>query len=78
MKFCNCLSGNSFSDLFADRTDFRHAGGEAFLQLDFNVEDLGFDWLGEFRRAEFVQCYWIVTIDGLPFRVVVAFVEDAP
>ncbi len=64
--------------LFADRADFRHAGGETFLQLDFNVEDLGFDWLGEFRRAEFVQCDGIFAVDGLPFSIVIAFVKDAP
>ena len=64
--------------LFTDWADFRHAGGEAFLQFDFNVEDLGLDWFGEFRRAEFVQRDGILAVDGLPFRVVVAFVKDAP
>ena len=56
--------------LFTDRADFRHAAGEACLQLDFDVEHLGFDWPGEFRRAESVQGDWIIAVDGLPFRVI--------
>ena len=63
--------------LFADGANFRHAAGEAFLQCDFNSEHLGFDWLGEFCRAEFVQCNGIFTVDGLPYCVV-AHGEDAP
>ena len=63
--------------LFADGTDFRHAAGEAILQCDFNAEHLGLDWLGEFRRAEFIPCNRIVAVNDLPYRVI-AHGEDAP